>query len=419
MQRWTMLWTLPIALLVSLTAAHQPARAASQDAGGFLYGRVLTERGNDYTGFLRWGTEEACWDDLFHSSKGEMPYLDEVDEEELDDSHRRAYRDYETSVFGRLIRWRVDEDDYEVSRIFAARFGDIAWIEPRSDDRADVELKNGTRWEVSGYANDVGGNVRVQDPELGAIDLAWDGIERIEFLPVPAGAAPPAARLYGRVETTDEAFEGFIQWDKEECLAGDELDGDTEDGRIAIRMGSIESIARRSSSSCEVKLRDGRSHRLRGTNDVNDENRGIMVEDERYGRVTIPWAEFERVTFSDHPRSGRGYESYPPLGELRGSVAARGAAHRGRIVLDLDESEGWEMLNGSRHDIEFDIPLAEVRAIRPDGGGSVVELRNGQTLELDEGQDVTRRNAGVLVYEEGRPHPTYLRWRDIEEIRFD
>jgi RNA polymerase sigma factor (sigma-70 family) len=42
-----------------------------------------------------------------------------------------------------------------------------------------------------------------------------------------------------------------------------------------------------------------------------------------------------------------------------------GAEHRGRLVFDLDEAQGWEMLNGSAGDVEYSIPLErELRALR-------------------------------------------------------
>lgn len=64
--------------------------------------------------------------------------------------------------------------------------------------------------------------------------------------------------------------------------------------------------------------------RLRGANDVDEDNRGVMVEDPRYGRVTIPWKEFDKVTFSDPAGSGPGYRDYPagPAGDT-GITSAR------------------------------------------------------------------------------------------------
>ena len=61
--------------LVALALAF-PAWATSR-ADGFLYGTVETNSGNNYTGLIRWGTEEAFWDDLFNSAKDDLPYLED------------------------------------------------------------------------------------------------------------------------------------------------------------------------------------------------------------------------------------------------------------------------------------------------------------------------------------------------------
>ena len=49
---------------------------AADNTDGFIYGTVTTRSGNTYTGPMRWGDEEAFWDDLFHSSKESLPYDD-------------------------------------------------------------------------------------------------------------------------------------------------------------------------------------------------------------------------------------------------------------------------------------------------------------------------------------------------------
>jgi len=411
--------------VIALGAAALAAPAAAAgDHDGFIYGRVETTSGAEYEGFLRWGDEECFWDDLFHSLKEDLPHRDMVKWEDIDerDWDRKHRRDGERiSLFGREIIIHDDHDDpWDLSRIFIARFGDIERIEVTGDEDADLIMKSGARIAVSGYANDVGGTVQVDDEAAGRIDLHWERIDTIEFMPAPSGADPEVWRLHGRVETDSGEFEGFIQWDKEECISSDKLDGNTRDGEMSIAMGRIRMIERRGHSSSNVELKDGRVFRLRDTNDVNRENRGIMVEDERFGRVTIPWEEFDRIVFSEPQGSGRGYNDYRPLKELRGTVhVVDGDTYRGSIVLDLDESEGWEMLNGSYRDIEFNIPLARVASITPGRRDqSTVVLRNGEELRLEDSADVGKGNIGVLIYS-GSDDPVYVDWEEVESIELD
>ncbi len=435
MRKWTP-WVLT-ALCLGIVSEARALQPSDRTNAGFIYGEIETRSGRTYRGFLRWGNQEAFWDDLFHSSKQDNPYLEddwwrdyERDQRRRDRDRDRDSRDRDRDRRDRDrrrgFRWgdwniRWGDENRSSSRIFVARFGDIEQIIITGDKRADVVMKSGTTFDVEGYSDDVGGKIHVDDQELGKIELRWDRLESIRFMAAPRDADPGVTRLHGTVLTDSGEFQGYIQWDKQECTSDDVLDGETEDGEVDIPMGRIRSIERRSRRGSIVELKDGRSFEMRGSNDVNDDNRGIMVEDPRFGRVTIPWSEFEKVTFSDGAGSGRGYAEFTGVGALSGTVTdVDGGKHEGRLVIDLDESEGWEMLNGKMRDIEFDIPLALVSAIEPLGGdASLVVLLTGEEIELEDGQDVSDRNAGVLIFRSDSDRdPTYVPWRDVQRVDF-
>jgi len=414
------LTSITILLLVTVLAPAGALAKGDYDNSGFIYGEVVTESGKEYKGFLRWDDEEACWDDLFHSSKEDLPYLDEIDELDRDRDRDRGSRDKKLRIFN----WSINIDSHEWqgsdSRIFVTRFGDIERIKVTGGDDARVYMKCGEHFDVSGYANDVGGSIYVDDETLGEIKLRWNRIGEIRFMPAPRKADAGATRLYGKLSTRRGDFAGWIQWDKEECLSSDELDGESEDGDVAIPMGRIKSIERYGSRGCEVQLFDGRDFRLRGTNDVNSDNRGIMIEDERFGRVTVMWDEFERLDFEKRDGSGRGYADFKGGHELKGVVTdTSGDEHRGKIVYDLDEAWSWEMLNGSVRDIEFDIPFELIKRIEPRGFDDCkIELVSGEKLRLEDSQDVSENNDGLLVFA-GKGKPDYIPWSEIESIVFD
>ncbi len=397
----------------TLLLAAGPALAAA-DGDGFIYGKVTTAGGHQHTGFLRWGDEEAFWDDLFHSAKEDLPYFDEVDPDELEAGLEREHED----IIDVIIDMFSDHGD--PSRVFSCRYGDIRSLEVLGGDSAEVRLKSGLVLEVEGYSNDVGGTIHVTDDEGRTTDLKWRRIDTIEFLPAPAGARPPGHRLHGTVETRRGSFTGFIQWDKSECLDSDILDGESDGENFDLRMGDIARIERRNRNSCTVTMHDGEQIRLRGTNDVDDSNRGIMVEDPRFGRVTVPWDEFESLDLDTDAGSGRGYDSFVDGGPLRGEVRCTdGRRLSGRLVYDLDESETWEQLNGAERDLEYDIPFALIERLEREGESRCrVHLHGGGELLLDEGHDIGRENAGVLVYESEEATPVYLPWRDVEVLAF-
>ena len=400
--------------ILALAACLLPAialAAGGTDTQGFIYGKVTMRSDTVYEGVLRWnGDEEAFWGDLFNGSKEERPYLDEIP----DRARRRDRRD---GI--RVLGIRIGS--YASSgRSFVARFGDIAKIETDRGD-AILTMKDGEEIEIDGSGtNDIGSRIDVWDNEVGQVKLDWDRIDVIEFMPTPAGIKVPGTRLHGKVETEEGVFEGFIQWDKEECLSIDELDGDSRDGGMSIEMGKIKSIERRSSRSSDVTLWNGRTFELRGSNDVNSENRGIYVEDPRYGRVLVEWDAFESVHFSEAGPSGPAYEDFQPGWPLRGTVTESGGkTHSGRIVYDIDEEYSWEMLNGDQRDLEFNIPFALVKSIKPRGSDSSrVTLKGDVEVVLDDVADVSDSNAGLLVID-ADGDSEYIAWDDIERIDFD
>jgi len=390
-------------------AAALPLPAAAGDEG-FLYGRLTTRDGATYEGRLRWDDEEAFWGDFFNSSKEDNPWVKEAP--------RFARRDqgHTVEVFG--IKIGSFADEFHDSRQFVARFGDIAKIETRGGDDVRLTLKGGAVFELDGGSNDVESKVIVWDGN-GERGVEWRRIRSIEFLPTPSRLPSAEPRLYGKVTTRDGSFTGFVQWDQEECVGSDELDGETrDDDDVSLKMATIRSIERRGSGSSAVTLADGRRLVLSDTNDVDDDNRGIYVEDSRYGRVLIEWRAFERVDFKDGG-SGPGYRAFQPGGHLTGMVTTTdGRKLVGRLVYDLDESETTEMLDGNRHDVQYSIPFALVASIEPRSDAARVLLRSGEELLLDDTTDVSDDNAGMLIFEPKRPSPTYVRWDEVERVDF-
>ena len=92
----------------------------------------------------------------------------------------------------------------------------------------------------------------------------------------------------------------------------------------------------------------------------------------------------------------------------------------GQIIYDLDEEYTFEMLQGKDDDVEYIIPMASIKKIVPRNyDNSNIILRNGTEIMLSESRDVTEDNDGVLVFNNGKSDPTYVRWDDIKEITFN
>src|SRR5262245_14009719 len=95
--------------------------------------------------------------------------------------------------------------------------------------------------------------------------------------------------------------------------------------------------------------------------------------------------------------SGKGYDDYKPHGPLRATVTTTdGRKLSGTIAYDLDETRGWEFLDGEQDDVEYHLPLSMVKEVRAMGRRrSEITLVNGQKLTLEGQTDVDETNAGI------------------------
>lgn len=410
-----------------MTSPAMTSTAATEEAHqGFLYGRVITVGGVTYEGRLRWGgDEEAFWGHYFNGFKDENPWAAHVLPEQLEEVRP-------IEIFGVEIAQR--ERPIDLGRPFMARFGDIARIEARGHD-VRVTLKSGTVFDLDRLsASDFDDGVRVWDGSRGVVDLEPRWIRTIELLAAAQPGAGPRP-LHGTVRTRRGDFTGFIQWNRKECVGPDELDGRSAESELGLRFDTIRSIARRSRESSLVTLLDGREIVLSGGREVGQGNRGIYVDDRRYGRVLISWDAFERVDFaadgSGAAGSGPGgkgpaYSDFPPGRPLTGSVTTRpGRRLAGRLVYDLDESETTETLDAPSQGVDYTIPFGLIAAIVPRSREETgarrarVTLHSGEELQLELAGDLGEGHAGMLIFVGSRQRPEYVAWSDVERIDLD
>lgn len=374
---------------------------------GYIYGRVETVQGARYEGPLRWGKEESFWDDIFNATKIENENVGHLDERTRDRLRWRNWKPWD--LFSK-------NEDKEFLHLLAVRFGDLKRIEVRDGDHVTAEFRNGEVMDLSGGSNDVGAQITVIDPKQGEHVLRWKGIRSIEFGETPVRLDRKLGEpIYGTVKSGRYMFTGRIQWDHDECLTTDKLDGDDRDGDVSIAFGAISSIHKYRNGSL-VKTRSGSEIYLKGSNDVNHSNRGVVVIVPKLGSVKIGWQDFDEVAFLPAPNSGRGYAEYAKAVPITGEVVTRSGRLAGRIAFDLDESRDFELLHGKNGDTEYLIPFRDIARIRRQAlRRTAVELRNGLTVEFDQGQDVTSDNDGLLVFT-GEPKPSYVGWREVREI---
>lgn len=392
---------------------------SQEDKGIYIYGKVTTKDNNEYTGQIRWGKEEAFWFDYFNSSKSKNENLKYLSDDELVTLNKDSRKGNNVWSIG----WNNNSygSDKDHSHVFACQFGDIKSIDVKGGDRVVVNLKNGDQMKLDGGSNDIGAEVQVNDQDFGNIKLDWDNIDKVEFMKTPSNLDNPYGEpLYGIVTTEQGTFEGFVQWDHDERLGKDELNGDTWDGELDIDFDKIKSI-KKNYSGCEVTLNSGRTIDLTGSNDVDHDNRGIIVNNPKYGRVDIRWDQFEHVTFVSNTFSNtQHYNDFDGDKALKGSVETKdGEIYEGELVYDLDEQYTLETLNGMHDEIEYFIPFTKVKKITPiNREESEVQLKNSTKLILSDKVDVNERNDGILV-QQSKNQYKYVPWKEVRLVSFN
>lgn len=401
-----------IALGVATALVAVSIETSAQSHQGFLYGKVTMED-KSYTGPIRWGNEEVLWTDVFNAEKASNRYQKMVPEQKDSES----WFNYD---------WNFNSiwEDKLVSHRFTCQFGNIAEIVPNNTgSRAKIRFKNGGEVIVNGDGyNDMSPKIQVIDDELGVISVDWDRVTKVEFMTAPSKIESVfGAPLFGTVEgMRKEKVTGYIVWDDDERLSGDKLDGDEGSRDVSLRFSDIRSITK-SGRGSEVELKTGKSYYLTNSNDVNSGNRGVIVVTPGVGVTKFGWDAFKRVTFTDPSVNPLSFDDFAKPKALSGKVSRLdGDDVKGQIVYDVDETLDLEVLEGEENDIEYIIPMINIKRIVPKNEDySAVFLKNGTELLLGNSQDVSERNKGVLVFQKGKKEPEYVRWREITEIIFD
>lgn len=395
-----------LTLLAVLLLAPSALAAESE---GRIYGRVTTDDGEVYEGLIRWDKNEVSWLDVLNGSKSVVR------------SNSGKRRRGEVSLLG--FRFRYDDD--RAVRESGIRFGHLRSLENTGRDRALLTLRNGDEVELQGGSTDIGTDSRgivVEDARRGVVELEWTDVARVDFAPAPAGLTSRfGERLSGTLTTRrGNTFTGLVCWDVDEVTAEDVLDGEDEGGRdYDVRFGNIAVIERHSSSRALVTLRNGEEVLLHGTNDVNDDNRGILVLDPALGQVRVGWDDFDHLVFDERTRPYR-YNEFPGQGALRGTVETRdGDKFSGAIRWDDDEAFAWEFLDGEQDGVSFDIEFGFVHAVeRLSANAARVTLRDGRAFDLRDSNDVNDDNDGIFVQTSGGDE-VLIEWDDFERAVFD
>ncbi len=394
--------------------------ASGQTYPCYLYGSITTVDGDVYRGAIRWDDEEVFLSDMFNAEKEENPYLKYLPESENRITYEQNGKGKSWDRFEFTINDERRNASSTYNRKFECRFGDIKSITVTGSESVSLELKEEKYINLRGGSNDVGAKVWIIDQELGLLKIDWERINIVNFeTPIVNNLETFGEPIYGKLTTTKGEFTGFIQWDHDERLDGDKLDGRSKDGDLAIPFSKIKIIEKTEKGSL-ISLNSGRKFELTGENDVNKYNRGIIVSIPNVGRIDLPWSHF--LSLEILPRLKKNNDclsEYRVSERLFGTLVTKGGKlYKGVIVYDLDEAMDSEILNGLNDELEFFVPFRNIGSIKPMAYNyCLVELKNGMKLYLGDQTDVSNKNAGVIVFIEEDEYQNF-KWEDIDRIDF-
>jgi hypothetical protein len=132
--------------------------------------------------------------------------------------------------------------------------------------------------------------------------VPWDDFVEVTFAEAPQDADrvtfDGGRPIVGTVVTEGgERLTGQVRWDNDEASTWEMLDGRSGGADFEIEFAQIRRIAK-ADAGARVTLKDGRSFQLTGSNDVNRENRGIVV-DTGDGIRKVRWEDFRELLLGD------------------------------------------------------------------------------------------------------------------------
>jgi hypothetical protein len=410
-------WSIAVVLALLLPATFVSAQESDR-----IWGGILTTDGDRFEGFIRWDRNEANWSDLFDGTREVV--WDDIDLWEEAMGEGDGENDRSIEFMGIRVSWDDDDSAFPLESTSGIRFGHIERLTVTGHQSALLRLRSGESVEFTGGSTDIGPEIReilVELPGGRLVELDWRDLDEIEFSWAPPSAQPAARRLFGTVvDHSGNEYTGQIAWGLDEVLTSDILDGDDTDGRDRrVSFSSIAAIERVSRRRSLVMLQDGSELELSGTSDVGRGNRGIQISDPKLGQVDVDWDEFESVRFHVSDASPE-RAAYDGGHRLRGTVVTEdGEEITGWIRWDADESYSWEILNGERDDVVFDVEFGQISRIeKASWNSAAVTLLDGRVLELADSNDVDEDNRGIFI-ETDTGERVVIDWFDFASVTFD
>lgn len=133
-----------------------------------------------------------------------------------------------------------------------------------------------------------------------------------------------------------------------------------------------------------IKLKKGRA------GDLND---FIQIYDCDYGLLEFDFSKIQTIDFLPTPMDFSSYMGLPTYGKILTTMGV----FEGFITWDLEECLGRDLISGRKNGNLYNIAFEDIASIKAQNEGSLITLKSGQTLFLNDHDDVSGRNKGIVI----------------------
>jgi hypothetical protein len=385
-----------------------------------IYGTATDSTGKQVTGTIRWGDQEAFLSDIFNGNK-----VDTVGIEHLSKDEKQALEAHQPGPQANIGDIKITFKSFfgnELKRpYFNLPFGAMAKIEVDSDNNQFiVTLHDGTQIKAANDSNDLTDEIFFLTAEGDTIKYDLEDLTSITFSAAPENAKSFDQGIYGTITSDLGTFTGRVMWDQDERMVSEKLDGHENGQEYNLKFAEIRSIERQGNKSL-VELLDGKSLLLGDTNDVDNGNRGIWLDNPELGRVEIKWSQFHKFEIHEVAVNWLTFDDYQSVNQpLKGQIRLKdqSTVPADQITFDLNHQSPLERLDVEVNDSNHLIPFGKIKQIKVLNENAVeLKMSNDSTQIAYGKRSVTRDNNGVLI-KSGDKH-RWLIWAEIDNISFE
>lgn len=141
-----------------------------------------------------------------------------------------------------------------------------------------------------------------------------------------------------------------------------------------------------------LSLRDGSTIKLKN-NDSGDLDEDIQIFDRVLGKLKVPFRDIASIRFEPTPSDFSSHMGAP----IYGRVLTTQGMFEGFITWDSEECLGKDLISGRQNGVKINIEFENIAELSARQDGSLIKLRSGKTIFLNDHDDVDRGNHGILI----------------------